>query len=77
MKFSVKDFVFFKRPEWSFGIFSPIYIKEMWEIINSVFLKKFHSLPEDNEMIFFQNILEKLIGNQYKFVMCSQIEISL
>ena len=46
MKFSIKDFIFFKRSEWSFGVFSPIYIKEMQEIINSVFLKKFHSLPE-------------------------------
>ena len=46
MEFSIKDFISFKRPEWSFGIFSPIYIKEMQEIINSVFLKKFHSLLE-------------------------------
>ena len=32
----------------------------MREIINSVFLKKFHSLPEGNEMKFLQNIPEKL-----------------
>ena len=57
MKFSVKDFVFFKRPEKSFGVFSPSYVKKtsacgigceliMREIVNLVFLKKFHSLPE-------------------------------
>ena len=34
MEFSVKDFMFFKRPGWSFGGFSPIYIKEMQEITN-------------------------------------------
>ena len=29
MKFSIKDFIFLKRPEWSFGVFSPIYIKNL------------------------------------------------
>ena len=46
MELIIKDFIFFKIPEGSFGDFSPIYIKELREIINSVFLKKFHSLPE-------------------------------
>ena len=27
MKFSIKDFIFFERPEWGFGIFSLIYIE--------------------------------------------------
>ena len=56
MKFSIKDFVFFDRPERGFGVFSPIYIETsargigcnviMQEIINSVFFKKFQSLLE-------------------------------
>ena len=29
MKFNIKDFISLKRPEWSFGVFSPIYIKNL------------------------------------------------
>ena len=29
MKFSIKEFIFFERPEWGFGVFNPIYVENI------------------------------------------------